>query len=117
MTHKEYNGWTNYETWLLKLWQDNDEGDQEYWREQAEECVKVDGRRDAVISLADIMKDHYESAASDLVGVTGFWSDLMGAALSEVNWHEIAEHWIEEAADALGLEDVEIVISSPVHPL
>jgi len=26
MTTKEYNGWTNYETWLVKLWIDNDEG-------------------------------------------------------------------------------------------
>lgn len=96
MNTKEYNGWTNYETWLLKLWQDNSEGDQEYWREQAEECAKVDGREDGIQSLADIMKEHYEQAAEELAGVTGFWSDLMGAALSEVNWREIAESLIDD---------------------
>ena len=24
MNHKEYNGWHNYETWLVKLWIDSD---------------------------------------------------------------------------------------------
>lgn len=65
MNTKEYNGWTNYETWLVKLWQDNDQGDQEYWQKQAEECVRVDGEH-APTSLSDIMKEHYEEASCDL---------------------------------------------------
>lgn len=105
---KTYNGWKNYETWLVKLWQDNEQGEQEFWRDRAEYCVKVDGKESAVRSLSDIMKEHYEEASGELAGVTGFWSDLMGAALSEVNWREIAEHWIEEAIEALTSEGVEI---------
>ena len=93
MTKNEHNGWTNYETWLVKLWQDNDQCKQGYWQKQAEECVRVDGEH-APTSLSDIMKGHYEEASGELVGVTGFWTDLMGAALSEVNWREIAENWI-----------------------
>ena len=27
---KTYNGWTNYETWNVKLWLDND-GELDYW--------------------------------------------------------------------------------------
>lgn len=96
MNTKEYNGWTNYETWLIKLWQDNSEGEQSFWRETAEECVKVDGREDAVRSLSDIMKEHYETASEGIVGNVGFWTDLIGAALCEVNWREISEHWIDE---------------------
>ena len=38
MTKKEYNGWHNYETWLVKLWIDNEEGSYNYWREVAQEC-------------------------------------------------------------------------------
>lgn len=91
-----YNGWTNYETWLVKLWQDNDQGDYYFWQEQAEECVRVDGKDSAGCSLADIMKEYYEERASELVGVTGFWTDLLGAALCSVNWREIAEHWVDE---------------------
>lgn len=99
MNRNEYNGWTNYETWLVNLWQDNDQGEQTYWQEQAEGCLAVDSDR-AVISLADIMREHYESASADLSGVTGFWADLLGAALSEVNWREIAQHRIGDAVDA-----------------
>lgn len=29
-----YNGWSNYETWNVKLWIDNEEGSYDYWREQ-----------------------------------------------------------------------------------
>lgn len=108
MSDKTYNGWTNYETWLVKLWQDNDQGEQDFWRDQAEECVKVDGREHGVTSLADIMKEHYSDASGELAGVTGFWADLLGAALCSVNWREIASSWIEEAADALQTEGVEI---------
>lgn len=108
MNEKAYNGWTNYETWLVKLWQDNSEGDQAFWRDQAEERLKTDGRKSAVGSLADIMKERYEEMASELSGVTGFWADLLNASLSDVNWREISQHWIIEAYDALTSEGVEI---------
>lgn len=103
-----YNGWTNYETWLVKLWQDNDQGEQEFWREQAEECIKTDGKESAVRSLSDIMREHYQDAQAELSGVTGFWADLIGAALGSVNWREISQAWVDEVVDALNLEDTEI---------
>lgn len=34
---KKYNGWTNYETWNVALWLDNEEGSYNYWRETAQE--------------------------------------------------------------------------------
>ncbi len=94
MNTKEYNGWTNYETWLINLWQNNDQSDQAYWEEKATECFGVDADS-AVLSLSDIMKEHYEQASEEVAGVNGFWTDLIGAALAEVNWREISEHWIE----------------------
>jgi hypothetical protein len=42
--------------------------------------------------LADRLKDHHEENRPELPGVYG---DLIGAALSEVNWQEIAEHLLE----------------------
>ena len=108
MTNKEYNGWFNYETWLVKLWMDNDEGSSHYWNEQAEECYKQangeafdddtteDISLQAISSLEDSLKNYFEQEQEQLTGVTGFWSDLLGAALSEVNWWEIAKHMIED---------------------
>jgi hypothetical protein len=94
MTRKEYNGWTNYETWAVALWLDNEQGSQRYWQERAEEYVKTDGKEDASRGLADELKEQHEEA--NPVTDASVFSDLMGAALSEVNWFEIAQHYVDE---------------------
>jgi len=109
MERKEYNGWTNYETWAVNLWASNDQGSDEYYREtaqdaydNAEEETRADGtvlftrEERATLTLADRLKDEHEERQSELTGVTGVFSDLLSAALSEVNWHEIAEHYISD---------------------
>jgi hypothetical protein len=101
---EKYNGWTNYETWNVKLWMDNDQGSYAYYGELAQEVYdasKADGNPgDASYALAERIKDEYESAMADLLdsakASSTVWADLLGAALSEVNWHEIAEHLIED---------------------
>lgn len=102
MNHKEYNGWHNYETWLVSLWIDNEESSQAYWAEQAQEAWDQtdkdsdDRTHEAACSLSESLKSHFEEA--NPCQDNGFWSDLMGAALSEVNWREIAENMLEEIA-------------------
>lgn len=107
MADKTYNGWTNYETWNVKLWIDNNQGDYEYWREQTRDCWAnpvenqfIESHHDrAAIALADRLKDEFENAAQDILDAANqsasVWSDLLGAALSEVNWREIAESLID----------------------
>ena len=82
-----YNGWTNYETWCVKLWMDNEEGSYRYWLEKAEED-DVDAS-----DLAEIIQCEHEEALPNL---EGFAADLLNTALSEVNWVEIAESLIED---------------------
>ena len=96
----KYNGWTNYETWLVNLWMDNEQGSSEYWNECAQEAydnadsdTSFTREERATLNLADTMKETHEEAQPE---VTGLWADMMNAALSEVNWYEIAEHYIEE---------------------
>ena len=96
---KRYNGWTNYETWVVKLWMDNDQGEQELYEYQAVECyerAKDDRAYESQTQLeratclfADSLKDEFEEA-NPVTGAS-VWSDLMTAALGEVNWYEIAE--------------------------
>ena len=87
MTRSEYNGWTNYETWLVKLWLDNDEHD--YWVDQAH-YVQGD-----VAKLANLLKQEHDDALPD--GLSGFALDLVRAGLGEVNWDEIAQSLIKSA--------------------
>lgn len=106
MNKKEYNGWYNYETWLIKLWMDNDQGSDEYWRECARLCMDqaqpsvmpaFTKAEYATIKLAeDIKERHEESIEGVLTESSGFVVDLLNAAMSEVNWHEIAKHYIDE---------------------
>jgi len=41
------------------------------------------------------LKQHHEDMAEEL-GAQGVFADLLNAALSEVDWDEIAEHFISK---------------------
>lgn len=102
MTRNEYNGWTNYETWNVALWLDNDQESSDYWRGVAEELLHHRHRNtpeDATGQLAERLKEEMEEMMPDL-GAT-CWADLLGAAMSEVNWYEIAKYYVEAAVEAL----------------
>ena len=110
-----YNGWTNYETWALALWIDND-GEDSYWRERYVEAKDPENWAEhqrewvkkgtftvdetAAGILAEEMKDAFEERMSEMLESASvsasMWADLLGAALSEVNWNEVASHYSEE---------------------
>ena len=106
-----YNGWTNYETWAVALWIDNDEG-------MADQRVEL-GRRANELARPTEVLTREESAAYDYSKMLQEWveaevdearallsrlgsfggglcSDFIGASLSEVNWSELAKTWLEE---------------------
>ena len=107
MNATTYNGWTNYETWNVALWLDNDASSYRYSREQAQEAYNdasadrsFTRKENAAFALADTLKEQHESAMADMLESAGqtssVWADLLGAALSEVNWREIAEHYLDD---------------------
>jgi hypothetical protein len=101
MSDKTYNGWTNYETWNLALWMDNDQGLYSMRCEAAEDIAKDnEDRSDANVALADWLKQLVED--EQILGAlpeSGFLADMINAALSEINYYEIAEHWLDDIWD------------------
>lgn len=99
---KTYNGWTNYETWNVALWIDNDQGSQGRWREatqaaldDTDEDLPIEERREeAVYDLSERLKDEIREEMPALGA--SMWADLLNASLSEVDWRGIATSWLSE---------------------
>jgi hypothetical protein len=91
-----YNGWTNYETWNVALWMDNDAGSYEQARDDARQALEDadNDADDAKQALAGTLQSQHEEALPDLGA--SVWADLLGSALSDVNWHEIAGNLVDE---------------------
>lgn len=102
MADKSYNGWSSYETWCINLWIGSEQSSDAYWREQAQECWNesetersFSKAERATLTLADRLKDEIEEG-NPLAESASLYSDLIGSALSEVNWYEIAAHFIAD---------------------
>lgn len=106
---EQYNGWTNYETWAVSLWIDNEESTQTYWRqeaaretEQAVNCQMVeDGtwtiKEAARFSLAERLKEEITDTAPEMTA--SVYSDLLQRSLDRVNWKEIAHNLIDDITE------------------
>lgn len=109
---KRYNGWANYETWNVALWIGNEQGTERQSREMAQAAwdeagegvsayAQFTGREiftreeRAALSLEKAIREWVEEEMVPDLGAC-MASDLLGAALSEVDWREIAENWLAD---------------------
>ena len=77
-----YNGYTNHETWLVNLWME------EPLRELIQQNQECNGR--------DMHDPVYEYIEMENGNPTSLREDLIGSALSDVNWRELYELYIED---------------------
>lgn len=114
MTDEGYNGWKNYETWVMALWIDNDAGSYEWSREQAREAFEQGADempansgpeddaaklREVAYTLAQTLRDEYETAMYDwMPEPASVFSDLLLSGFGEIDWHEIASNYLSEIA-------------------
>ena len=80
-----YNGWSNRETWLIGLWLTNDAQSYALLSEALELSASI-------FEKADWLKVHLEDEMYDLALEASLWSDLLGTALSKVDWLEVIKN-------------------------
>jgi hypothetical protein len=100
-----YNGWSNYETWVVNLWLGNDEGSYNACRSLAQRCYEVaeademfNRKERACYQLANELKAMIEDS-NPLASEASVYSDLLNTSISEVNWKEIANSLLQEIED------------------
>lgn len=110
MSNDRYNGWTNYETWNVALWIDNDEYLQCYYADKAQELLDdtadsiagIEERRSACVrELADDIQATIEDSQPDVPN--SVYLDLLTHALGRVEWREIAEHYLADVEPSTGV--------------
>jgi hypothetical protein len=78
-----YNGWTNYETWCVSLWLNNEPGTY-----HALNAILENEPDD--YDASKLIKDWVEEM-NPLANASSMFSDLLSAALRDVDWQEIAK--------------------------
>jgi hypothetical protein len=93
--NKEQRSEQNRETWLVKLWIDNDQGMYLYWRDRTAQILRSESSVNARSRLADALEEWFENLAPEIPASA--FSDLMATATSRVDWHSIADELIEDS--------------------
>jgi hypothetical protein len=119
--------WSNYETWTVNLWINDTKSSQDYWREQAGNHWQValssqdvkDGKGTpqeiAGQKLSEQLKEEISEGAP--LKQSGLYTELLNAAISEVDWYEIAEDLLLDARkreESTAMQDDEHPIFGPV---
>lgn len=84
-----YNGWANYETWVANLWLTNEPASEAFLAELAEAAGSE-------YELANGLEEQIQDDAAQIVGTSSMFADLLGAALSEIRYDELAAHYFED---------------------
>ena len=103
-----YNGWKNYPTWAVNLWLSNDEPLYREALERTSDTIENpphlseywDEEQTARYNVADMLKDWMEELCEDQIEYgASMYTDLIGYALSQVEWDEVADAWIEQVKE------------------
>jgi len=92
MSEEGYNGWTNYETWLLALNVDNDQGLYNFSRDLIKQTKSMDVW-DAAKELKEQLEELTYNEECDVYKICDNWTQR---DWKEINFNEIVKSWREE---------------------
>ena len=99
MKENKYNGWTNYETWVVKLHLDNDKlmSDTVNALAGSERDAYALGNKikEWIDSMDPFSGDDVKRATRRMYG-SSLWADLLNASMKEVNFTEIAQSLMDD---------------------
>jgi hypothetical protein len=107
---EKYNGWKNYETWLVGLWLDNEEGSYSHWDDRARE-IYIDSAATAYstrkeVASSDLAQEIQESVEeANPLPQSGLYTDMLNAAMGEVDWYEIADHYLDAVIEEVEADE------------
>jgi hypothetical protein len=98
---KEYNGWTNRETWATALHLDNDFGLYEMVKDMVRASLEEHPESGAVQCLEESLENFLDEAFSDIADMTHAGLNMLKdiGSLYRVNWRELAEGYLAEAEE------------------
>jgi len=102
----KYNGYTNYETWCVHLWLTNERPSYEHWRDVARQTmidadalppVKA-GEWTRRFGASQLLSERLQECSHDteILKSSSLYTDLLLAALGEVDWFEVAEALLDD---------------------
>ena len=99
MADEKYNGWTNRETWTVKLHWDNNEGDYRFFTDEAKR-FKKEGK--SAFEFAEFLEEQAEEIQEQVINnpeqatqeAKMFIQDT--GSLWRVDWREIAEAYFQD---------------------
>lgn len=91
----KYNGWTNYNTWVIAMFLDGNYGDYDdkiYYREMALEYYDIAAEDRGAYELSKAIEESLEELASEITETAGIFADLLTHAMGWVDWYQLAEN-------------------------
>ena len=101
----KYNGWTNYDTWLCNLWFDNFE-----FSEMLDMFDGCEDKGDILNTIEDYIKSYVEEFVDSYLApgdTHGFIHDMINSSLREIDFRDIAEHYVDDVAEELEANNTE----------
>ena len=99
-----YNGWYNYETWLTNMHFDSFF---EFFKDQVDDDMFEDMDAPAVHSyIAEFIEQYVRDYVEETVGQNSlFIMDMIGSFLDDVDFSEIAEHYVDDVMEAMEVKN------------
>ena len=87
----EYNGWTNWETWVMNLWLQNDELTQRFVECQVSEKIKLYGEEKAteglIYAFPELIKDTCKKPLKELIDHRDFEKKKLASLYQIPSFH------------------------------